>query len=282
MPIAGPMKLSPFFPICLGLIASAVANSQIATPSVGYVRYANDGVRGIYGLEGNYVVGDKVLALALSASFSDDGGLLFQSGSLALVDSSLTTIATLGVSDSDAVIRIDRGLETAIAWLPASHALVHWNGKSFAKTTVSALPAEATVTSVRKLDRNTASLLVSKPDSTIVRCVMSLQTGDLKTSMSIPAAFGMAFEDGARIICFSKRKLSVLSQTGEILQELTVPTDDGLLVEQASTRCLHLNTRTPGQDWLLHTDGKDFHLYQLPGPRKGAVEVSEAKLESAK
>src|SRR4051794_20167018 len=142
------MKLSPFFQICLGLIACGAANGQIATPSVGYVRYASDGVRGIYGLEGNYVVGEKVLPSAGPASFSDEGGLLFHSGSLALVDSTLTTVSTMEVGDSDALVRMDGKLETAIAWLPASRALVYWNGSSFVRTVVPGFSVEGRVTSV--------------------------------------------------------------------------------------------------------------------------------------
>ena len=276
------MKLSTLFSICLGLFASGAANAQIATPSVGYVRYASDGVRGIYGLEGNYVVGDKVLASALAASFSDDGGLLFQAGSLVLVDAKLATVSTVEVGDSDIIVRVDGNLETAIAWLPASHVLVYWNGKSFMRTAVPEFSGEGTVTSVRKLDGNTASLLVSKPDSIIVRYWVSLKTGELKGSAAAPATSGFAFEDGARIFCFDKRKLSLVSETGEMLQEITLPVDDGLLIEQASSRCLHLSTKTPGQDWLLHTDGIDLHLYQLPGPRKVTAAVDQANAESTK
>jgi hypothetical protein len=276
------MKLSPVFLILSGLIPFGAAYTQIATPSVGYVRYANDGVRGIYGLEGNYVVGDRVLASAVAASFSDDGGLLFQSGTLALVDSKLTTLSTIDVGDSEAIVRIDGKLETAIAWLPASGALVHWDGTSFARTTVHELSGEGTVVSVRKLDRNTASLLVAKSDSTIARDVISLRTGDLKSLMPAPAASAAVFEDGTHILCFSKRKLSVLSPTGETLQVLSLPLDDGLLVEQASSRSLHLSGRTPGQNWLLHTDGKDVRLYQLPSPRQSTAAVNGATAESAK
>src|SRR4051794_9161869 len=150
---------------------------------------------------------------------------------------------------------MDGKLETAIAWLPASRALVYWNGSSFVRTVVPGFSVEGRVTSVRKLDGNTVSLLVAKPDTTIVRSVISLRTGDLKSSNPVLAASGVAFEDGVRIFCFKKRKLSVLSQTGETLDQIALPADDNLVVEQASTRCLHLSTRMAGQDWLLHTDG---------------------------
>src|SRR3954468_14223715 len=121
------MKLSLTLPICLGFFVSLAANCQVATPSVGYVRYANDGVRGVYGLEGNYIVGRSVLAAAETASFSDAGGLTFNSGSLVLVDPTLATVAMTGIEDSDVIVRMDGSLNTAIAWLPKSHVVVHWN-----------------------------------------------------------------------------------------------------------------------------------------------------------
>ncbi len=270
------MKSSHFWPICLALLTSGSANCQLSTPSVGYVRYMNDGVRGVYGLEGNYIVGRDVLALAETASFSDDGGLIFQSGSLTLVDSKLTALSTTPVAGSDPIVRVDGNLQTAIAWVPASRVLVHWNGESFVSIAVPGLSEGDTVTSVRKLDSSTASLLVQKQDSSIVRDRVSLRTGEFKSSTLIPAASGSAFEDGTRIVCFKDGRLSVLSQTGELLQAFSIPADDRVLVEQVSSRCLHFSTKTPGQDWLLHTDGNDLHLYKLPAPKKDAKPVSGA------
>src|SRR4051794_13033744 len=174
------MKLPSLLSLCFGLIASVAIDAQISTPSVGYVRYASNEVRGIYGLEGNYVVGGSALASAGAVSFSDDGGLLLQSGSLSLVDSNLTGLATIKVDGLGAIIRMDGNAQTAIAWLPASRTLVHWNGESFVKTGISALPLESEVISVRKLDGNTASLLVSRTDTTVVHYLISLRTGGLK------------------------------------------------------------------------------------------------------
>lgn len=275
------MKLSPILPICLGLLVSIAANCQVAIPSVGYVRYANDGVRGIYGLEGNYIVGRTVLAPAEAASFSVAGGLVFNSGSLALVDPKFVALATTAVEDSDAVVRVDGSLDTAVAWLPKSHVLVHWNGESFVRTTVSGVGEEEAVTSVRKLDARTASLLVSKPDGTVVRYRLSLQTGELKSSSAVPNALGYAFEIGDRILGFKEGELSVFSQGGETLQTIRVPVDGSLQIAQVSTQCLHLSTKKPGEDWLLHLDGNELHLYRLPAPRKGLASASGASPESA-
>src|SRR5207253_2608494 len=106
-------------------------------------------------------------ASARAVSFSDEGGLLLQSGSLSVVHSNLTGLATIEVDGLGAIIRMDGNAQTAIAWLPASRTLVHWNGESFVRTAVPELPGDGEVTSVRKLDGNTASLLVSRTDNTV-------------------------------------------------------------------------------------------------------------------
>ncbi|MFL6416097.1 MAG: hypothetical protein ACJ74Y_10575 [Bryobacteraceae bacterium] len=270
------MKLLPILPICLGLFASSAVNCQVGTPSVGYVRYPTDGVRGIYGLEGNYIVAGTVAAEAKAASFSEAGGLIFSPGSLTLADSHFATVASTEVSDSDAILRLDGDLNTAIAWLPMGHLLVHWNGQSFVTIPVAEGSIADGATSVRKLDANTASLLVPKPDTTVVRYVVSLRTGQLKSSTTVPGASGYAFENGNRILCFKDGRLSVFTQTGETLQVLPVAADGDLLIEQASNECLHLGTRTPGEDWLLHLGDGLFHLYRLPAPRRVAGPVTES------
>lgn len=275
------MKLPALLAICLGVTASIAANCQLATPSVGYVRYASGDVRSIYGLQGNYIVGDSPLSSAEAVSFSEAGGLILRSGTLVLVDSKLATVATAEVHESSALLRIDDAPETAVAWLPGARALVHWNGKSLAAASLSSIGERDTVTSVRKLDANTASLLVSKPDGTLARHRISLRTGELKSSLAVPAACNSTWEDGSRIFCFSDRKLSVLSPVGDILQAFPLPVDGSIAIEQASARCLHLSGRTAGEDWLLHLDDKDLQLYQLPGPKSNPAPEPGAKSESA-
>src|SRR3954452_18562278 len=107
------MKLSPLIPICLAITASVAANGQLAAPSVGYVRYAKGDVRPIYGLPGNYIVGDSVLTSAEAVGFSDAGGLFSKAGTLVLMDSKLARVATADVRESAALLRIDGSIETA-------------------------------------------------------------------------------------------------------------------------------------------------------------------------
>jgi hypothetical protein len=153
---------------------------------------------------------------------------------------------------------------------------VHWNGTSFVKAVISGIPPEDTVTSVQKLNANTVSLLASKPDNTVLRYRISLQTGEVKSSTALPGASGYVFDNSDRILCFKDRKISIFSQIGETLQTLPLPVENGLLIEQASSDCLHLTTTRDRQDWLLHTDGNDFRLYRLATPRKSAPSASAA------
>jgi hypothetical protein len=264
------MKLYSLLAVYLGITASVAANCQVATPSVGYVRYADGVVRPIYGLQGNYIVGDGVFSSAEAASFSEAGGLISKEGSLVLVDSKLAAVATAELRESGALLRLDGALDTAIAWLPESRVLLHWTGKSFAAASVSFIAEGDKVTSIRKLDANTGSLLVAKPDTTLVRYGFSLRNGELQSSVPLPATCNSAWDGGTRLICLSDRKLSLVSPAGDILQALPLPVDGSLAVEQAGTRCLHLSGRTPGENWLLHLDDKDLQLYQLPGPKANA------------
>jgi hypothetical protein len=146
---------------------------------------------------------------------------------------------------------------------------------------MSGIPGEGTVTSIRKLDARTASFLASKPDGTVVRYRLSLETGELKASTAVPNALGYAYEIADRIISLKEGKLSLFSQTGETLQTLPVPVDSTVVIAQASSRCLHLSTKKPGQDWLLHLEDNDFHLYRLPAPQKGIPSASGATAEPA-
>ncbi len=275
------MKLPPLLAVCLGITAAAAGNCQLATPSVGHVRYADGVVRPIYGLPGNYILGDAIPALAEAASFSEAGGLISKGGTLLLTDSNLTPVAAADLHSSAALLRVDRTLDTAIAWIPETRVLVHWNGKSLSPVPVASLGEGDRVTSVRKLDANTASLLVSKPDTTLVRYRISLLEGALQSSNALSAGCNSTWDDGTRILCLSDRKLSILSQAGDVRQTLPLPVDGSLALEQAGTRCLHFSGRTPGENWLLHLDDKDLQFYQIPAPKAGAAPANGANAKSA-
>jgi hypothetical protein len=276
------MKLSPLIAICFAITASVAAHGQVVAPSVGYVRYANGDVRPIYGLPGNYIVGDSVLTSADAVGFSDAGGVLSTGGTLVLMDSKLARVATADVHESSVLLRIDRSIETAVAWLPESQVVLHWNGKSLSAVSVSSIVGGDTVTSVRKLDPNTASFVVSKPDRTMALYRLSLLTGELKSSIPLAATCKSTWDDGTRIFCFNDRKLSVLSAAGDTLQELALPVEGNLAVEEASPRCLHLSAKAQSQDWLLHLDDKDLQFYQLPGPKTTPAPTDGANTNSAK
>lgn len=272
--------LFPSFPVLLAI--ASLLSGQVNTPAVGYVRYPDSSVHTVYGLQGNYVVGENFLDSVEAASFSDAGALLSKSGSLLLLQSTLATVSSIEIPQPASVVHLDRDLTTAIAWLPSSHTLIHWNGKSFLTIAGPDLPVGSRVTSVRKLGESEASLLAVRPDSTIFRYVVSLETGAFVSSAPLAGASVFAFEDSARILCFVQHKLTVMSLSGEVLKSFSATVDEDLTIEYAASHCLHLSSKAGGREWLLHTAGNDFQLFQLPRPSNLNEHVVISQRELAK
>lgn len=259
------MKFYKIVSIVLFLCAPEFLKSQLAAPTVGYVRLANGAAYGVYGLEGNYVLGDSVLGSLQAASFSNQGAFVARPGSLTLLSPDLTAIASWNCEESAPLVHMQGDRTTAIAWLPAAHQMVHWDGQSFQAVDASGFAAAGSVTSINKVDESTASLLVLAADNTVTRYLVSLHDGSVNSSAVLAGVRGRTFEDGPRILWLADHKLTAATHTGDPLKTFQLAAGD-LSIEYAASNCLHLSSKISERDWLLHTTDNDLRLYELPRP----------------
>src|SRR4051794_1150696 len=109
------------------------ASGQVNRPRVGVVRFADSSMHLVYGLAGNYLVDKTSLGSADVASFSDQSGIVSSGGTLTLLDQDLWPVASFESGEVRPVVNTEGDNSTAVAWLPATHRLVHWNGKSWSR-----------------------------------------------------------------------------------------------------------------------------------------------------
>ena len=127
---AGTPIMKPLFGF---LLLGAVLAAQVSAPRVGFARFSGGSVHAVSGLPANLLVADVSVARAERVSFSDSGGLLARAGEIDLVDVNAQVIASFVSGEAAPVLNIDGALTTAIAWLPASHSILYWDGKGFVR-----------------------------------------------------------------------------------------------------------------------------------------------------
>lgn len=246
--------------IFCGQIAAA---HQLSSPRVGVVRYADGGIYLLYGLPGNYVLGPRVLDGADVASFSEWGGIVARKGSLTLLGSDLSPMGTFEAGERVPLLGIDSDLSTAIAWLPATQKLVHWDGQAFASVSVPDLSREGEVSFVSKRDPKTAFLLLHSSNGSVSEASISLQTGQVLSVATVMGAQGLSFQYRSSIIFLDHRDLVIAAPSNGSTKRFPLDVDD-LRVEQVSSECLHISSTATRRNWLLHFHNGDFEVAELP------------------
>ncbi len=261
------MKHPILFAFLLSPCVAGLLQAQINAPRVGFARYSDNSVRAVFGIPSDFIVGGQVLGFADAISFSNSGGLVAKNGHVRLVGPDFSVIAEYDAGEAAPLLNMDGGLNSAIAWLPLQHALLHWNGKSFVVTGVSEGALLTRVTSVRVQGQGLAKLLVVEPGGGVSEATISLATGDLVSLDLLPAVQGFAFQQHSFVIFHDGGGLEIASRTGA-LRTIALPAND-LVLERMSPDWLHLSSASTKQDWILHLDSSTLELSELPSAPAG-------------
>jgi hypothetical protein len=252
------------------LCGQVAAANQLSAPRVGVIRYASGGVYLLFGLPGSYVIGPRLLNGADSVSFSEQGGLVARKGLLALLRSDFSAAAVFETSESNPMLGMDGDLTTAIAWLPSAQKLTHWNGQAFVSVSVPDLLREGDVDFVSKRDSKTAVLLLHSPSGFVSEASVSLETGQITSVTTIAGAHGRSFRYQSFVLCLDNHELVITTPVTGNTKMFPLAAGD-LRIEQVSSDCLHLQSRTTQRDWLLHFRNGDFDLAELSVPSMEAM-----------
>jgi hypothetical protein len=236
--------------------------AQVSAPEIGVVRYADNAVRPIYGVEANLVVGKQMLPSADAASFSDFGGLVAIKGHIQLVSRRGVVVSDYYANERKPLLDIDGALTTAIAYLPSRDALLHWTGKSFVLTQLDSGAFPGAATSVQMQGAHSAKLLATTSRGDVSEITLSLDTGQLTSVKFLPGIRGPAFLHQAFVLFHDKQGLEVEAPDGK--RRTLSFWSKYFTVERMSSDWLHLTSLSTQQSWALHLNGMALQLSEMP------------------
>lgn len=252
--------VAPFALLCL----AASGFGQINAPRVGLVRYADLTVRPVYGLPASFVLGQPVATGVTAACFSDNGGILVSGGQIRVISPAGSTLAE-EIGSSDAVVGIENSLASAVAFLPASNTLLHFDGKEFHRTEISG-PLPGSVLSLRA-GAETASLLVEN-DRAVSEITIALSSGNILSENFLPGVQAPAAYVGTLVAYRDERGLELVAPNGAP-RAFPFACSGSISFENMASNWLHLACPVSGQQWALQVPPKRLHLSELPLPLKG-------------
>lgn len=249
--------------ITLFFLPGAFLRAQVSTPPIGIARFSDASVRNVYGLPQNLIVDSNSFGSFDAASFSDEVGLVAVNGQIQLIKPDFTVIGEYDSADSRILVNVDTGPGSAIAWLPTSQSLVHWNGAEFAVTSVVGLDPSMRVTAVRVQRRGRAQFLLMERDRSVFEASVSLETGNVLSLRVLPGVYGHALWQASSILFEDANGLELMGPDGSV-QTLGVTARDVEFARMSSTWIL-VSSRSQGRIWALHIGSGDISLSELPG-----------------
>lgn len=238
--------------------------AQLSVPKVGTARYQDGSLHSVQGLSANMIVAPLPLDSAEAASFSDSGGIVSQNGTIRLLAPDFTVVAEYPAHEK-LVVSIDGALTSALAWLPNSHTLLHWNGSAFDAIGIAESDIEGTVTGLQLSGTQQARLIVQHADGSVSAVTISLHGGNLVSSELLSGVRGYAFGQGSYVVSVSNQELVVDNLQGYRRSVAFAPQD--LVIERMSNNWLHLYSPAAHRNWALHVTQAELELSLLPGVR---------------
>ncbi len=242
---------------------------QVSAPRVGLARYASGGVYPVFGVQANYVLGNRLFDGVDALSFSEAGGLLSQRGSLLLLDANLATIGSFSLGSRNQgdvpIVGIDRSLTSAIAWLPAHHTLVHWNGSDLVSIVIPEGTVNGEVLTVSKVGTDLGIVATKSLTGVVEETTVSLRSGTSIAHTLVPGVNGNVYRQGKLVVSVQNGQLVTTAAANGTRKAVPIPADD-VSFERISATCVHLHAAKSDRDWLLHFAGDQSLLFELPKP----------------
>jgi len=113
------------------LVASAAAQSGIHPPQLGFAGDAGGTLRPVYGVAGNFILGQPVKEKVISEAFSGSLGLLKTDSTLVAFGKRGQVLATMEAAQGPALFGFSPDGLTGLAYLPSSNKLVEWKAGQF-------------------------------------------------------------------------------------------------------------------------------------------------------
>ena len=125
-------------PLFAAMLTSAMVCAQpaLAPPSLGFIQDAAHGLRPVYGVAGNFILGTPVVENAVNAAFGGSFGLRKTASSLEAFGADGQLLASFDTAPGPALFAFSADGTQALAYISAAHSLVEFDGKTFQLVTL--------------------------------------------------------------------------------------------------------------------------------------------------
>jgi hypothetical protein len=243
------------------LLACLVASGQsgIFAPRLGFIRDSNDHLRPVFGLAGNFVLGDGMETNAQRVAFSGRSGVLKTEDSLAVFDTQGSVLCQWDVQGRAAAVGISPDGSEAVALLENSSDLIHVRDCQAAVISLDPFPGEVLSAAIFGRDRLG---LVVKREELLWLLEVSLPNGHVEQQTPLVESPGPVLLQPDGIVIFAKADELVVRKVDGT--ERRVPSGSPVArIESMGDGWVHIVEAGEAHRDLRMLDDRE-ELYRLP------------------
>jgi hypothetical protein len=238
-------------------IAAGVTCAQITltTPQAGFMQDAANSFRPMFGIAGNFLPGDPVVAGVISAAYSGSYALVKTRSAVLAINKDGTVAATQDAPDGPALFAFTPTGEPALAYLTSANTLLVWEGAAFEAVSFDPTPlAASAVLSIATTRSRRAEMIVQRDDG-LWDVRIDLATGAVEAQAALPGVT-------EPVLMLASGEL-VYSDTG------------GIVVRNSDGSERHISARLPASFVLQQMGAGWIQLRDPDGGRQFAIRITQ-------
>jgi len=248
----------------LSMTVAAWGQTALTAPQAGLIRDRAHSLRPVYGIAGNFLLGDPVAGGVVSAAYSGSYGLIKTDSAVVVIDQAGSIAASIAAPEGPALFAFARIGDSALAYLSSADTLLVWDGRAFETVPFNpTILAGGAVVAIAAPDSEHAALIVQRDDG-LWDVRMQLATGEIDAQTAIEGvAVPVLMLATGELIYSDGNRLVIRRRDGsERHVEAQLPTS--FEFQQMDQGWVQLRDLTGGPHFAIRITQNREQSYQLP------------------
>ncbi len=235
--------------------------AQIATPQIGFMQDGGNALRPVYGIAGNFVLGDSAAADVQASSFSGSFGMLKTRSTLIVIDRQGQVVASQDAPAGPALFAFSRTGAPALAYLPDANVLLQWSDGVFQQVP---FVFSTTVLSIASVDAEQAAFILLRDDGLWdVRILLS--TGEMISQTLLLGITAPALMLATGEVIYGDANGIVVRKPNGVEKHIDAQLPPTFAFQQIGEGWIQVRDLATQQQYAVRlTEGKE-QFYALPG-----------------
>ncbi len=241
------------------------AQPAIAPPQIGFIQDSGNSLRPVYGLAGNFVLGDSTASGVEEASFSGSFGFLKTSSTLSVVDRQGQVVASQDAPAGPALFGFSRTGAPALVYLTDTNTLLQWSEGMFQQVSLDPQTFASTkVLSIAAVDTGQASFILQRDDG-LWEVRIQLSTGEVVSQTALLGITAPVLMLATGDLIYGDANGIVVRKPDSSGKHIDAQLPPAFGFQQMGDGWIQLRDLVTQQQYAVHlTEGKE-QFYALPG-----------------